>query len=120
MWAGTSALITDQRGRVLIQRVSCPTTFLLPGWVVDENESPAQGAMRELREELGVTMVVGSPWTEPVQTDSKRPAPVSVTRAGLMRPIRLTTLRISCRSGRSRARCTRRCPGRAPWCRPRG
>ncbi|MFD0427610.1 hypothetical protein ACFQ60_03640 [Streptomyces zhihengii] len=37
------ALITDQRGRVLIQRVDHPTTCLLQGGAVDENESPAQG-----------------------------------------------------------------------------
>ncbi|MEF9886882.1 NUDIX hydrolase [Streptomyces sp. P9-A4] len=30
----------------------------MPGGAVDENESPAQGAARELREELGVTMTV--------------------------------------------------------------
>ncbi|MGW8989075.1 NUDIX domain-containing protein [Streptomyces zhihengii] len=58
LWAGTSVLITDQRGRVLIQRVDYRTTCLLPGGAVDENESPAQGAARELREELGVTMTV--------------------------------------------------------------
>ncbi|MFI6112847.1 NUDIX hydrolase [Kitasatospora sp. NPDC051164] len=58
LWAGTSVLITDERGRVLIQRVDYRTTCLLPGGAVDANESPAQGAARELREELGVTMAV--------------------------------------------------------------
>ncbi|MFI2780158.1 NUDIX hydrolase [Streptomyces sp. ALB3] len=58
LWAGTSVLITDQRGRVLIQRVDYRTTCLLPGGAVDANESPAQGAARELREELGVTTTV--------------------------------------------------------------
>lgn len=58
LWAGTSVLITDQRGRVLIQHVDYRTTCLLPGGAVDKNESPAQSAARELREELGVTMTV--------------------------------------------------------------
>ncbi|MDR3081174.1 MAG: NUDIX hydrolase [Streptomyces sp.] len=58
LWVGMSVLITDQRGRVLIQRVDYRTTCLLPGGAVDENESPAQGAARELREELGVTTTV--------------------------------------------------------------
>ncbi|MFS0691835.1 NUDIX hydrolase [Streptomyces nitrosporeus] len=58
LWAGTSVLITDERGRVLIQRVDYRTTCLLPGGAVDANEAPAQGAARELREELGVTMTV--------------------------------------------------------------
>jgi 8-oxo-dGTP pyrophosphatase MutT (NUDIX family) len=58
LWAGTSVLITDERGRVLIQRVDYRTMCLLPGGAVDENESPAQSAARELREELGVTTTV--------------------------------------------------------------
>ncbi|MFD3612118.1 NUDIX domain-containing protein [Streptomyces atroolivaceus] len=58
LWAGTSVLITDERGRVLVQHVDYRTTCLLPGGAVDESESPAQGAARELLEELGVTMIV--------------------------------------------------------------
>jgi 8-oxo-dGTP pyrophosphatase MutT (NUDIX family) len=44
-----------QRGQVLIQRVSYRPTCLLPGGAVDKGESPAQGAAREVKEELGVT-----------------------------------------------------------------
>jgi 8-oxo-dGTP pyrophosphatase MutT (NUDIX family) len=55
LWAGTSVLITDRRGRVLLRRVSYRPTRLLPGGTVDRGESPAQGAARELEEELGVT-----------------------------------------------------------------
>ncbi|MEU5092076.1 NUDIX domain-containing protein [Streptomyces sp. NPDC021356] len=58
LWVGTSVLITDERGRILVQHVDYRTTYLLPGGAVDENEPPAQGAARELREELGVTMTV--------------------------------------------------------------
>ncbi|MFI5857390.1 NUDIX domain-containing protein [Streptomyces parvulus] len=58
LWAGTSVLITDRRGRVLIQHVDYRPTCLLPGGAVDAGESPAQGAARELHEELGVTMTV--------------------------------------------------------------
>ncbi|MFH8610576.1 NUDIX domain-containing protein [Streptomyces sp. NPDC018029] len=58
LWTGTSVLITDQRGRVLIQQVDYRTTCLLPDRAVDANESPAQGTARELLEELGVTMTV--------------------------------------------------------------
>ncbi|MEU2354390.1 NUDIX hydrolase [Streptomyces misionensis] len=58
LWAGTSVLITDQHGRILIQRVDYRTTCLLPGGAVDADESPAQGAARELHEELGVTTTV--------------------------------------------------------------
>ncbi|WP_235023683.1 NUDIX domain-containing protein [Streptomyces sp. WAC05374] len=58
LWAGTSVLITDQRGRVLLQRVTYRPARLLPGGAVDKGESPAQGASRELEEELGVTATV--------------------------------------------------------------
>ncbi|MEU3414631.1 NUDIX hydrolase [Streptomyces sp. NPDC006658] len=58
LWAGTSVLITNQRGRVLLQRVGYRPTRLLPGGAVDLEESPAQGAARELEEELGVPATV--------------------------------------------------------------
>ncbi|MEU4359961.1 NUDIX domain-containing protein [Streptomyces virginiae] len=58
VWAGTSALITNRRGQVLLQRVTYRPTRLLPGGAVDKGESPAQGAARELEEELGVTATI--------------------------------------------------------------
>ncbi|MFD8414010.1 NUDIX domain-containing protein [Streptomyces sp. NPDC059650] len=58
LWAGTSVLITNQRGQVLLQRVTYRPTRLLPGGALDHGESPAQGAARELEEELGVTATV--------------------------------------------------------------
>lgn len=44
LWAGTSVLITNQRGQVLIQRVTYRPTRLLTGGAVDKGEAPAQGA----------------------------------------------------------------------------
>ncbi|MFE9476207.1 NUDIX domain-containing protein [Streptomyces griseofuscus] len=58
LWAGTSVLITNRRGQVLVQRVSYRPTRLLPGGAVDKSEPPAKGAGRELQEELGVTMTI--------------------------------------------------------------
>ncbi len=58
LWAGTSVLITDERGRVLVQRVDYRPSRLLSGGAVDKGESPARAAARELWEELGVTAVV--------------------------------------------------------------
>ncbi|MEU0022324.1 NUDIX domain-containing protein [Streptomyces rochei] len=58
LWVGTSVLVTDERGFILVQHVDYRTTCLLPGGAVDKNEPPAPGAARELHEELGVTMTV--------------------------------------------------------------
>ncbi|MFF0429041.1 NUDIX domain-containing protein [Streptomyces sp. NPDC004520] len=58
LWVGTSVLITDERGRVLVQHVDYRDTCLLPGGALDKGESPAHGAARELHEELGVSMVI--------------------------------------------------------------
>ncbi|MFF7341851.1 NUDIX domain-containing protein [Streptomyces sp. NPDC008163] len=58
LWAGTSVLITNRRGQVLLQRVGYRPTRLLPGGAVDKGESPARGAARELKEELGVAAAV--------------------------------------------------------------
>lgn len=58
LWAGTSVLITNRRGQVLVQRVSYRPTRLLPGGAVDKGEPPARGAGRELKEELGVTATI--------------------------------------------------------------
>ncbi|MGW6540989.1 NUDIX domain-containing protein [Streptomyces sp. NPDC055051] len=58
VWAGTSVLITDQRGRVLVQKVGYRPHRLLPGGAVDKGETAARAAAREVEEELGVTLTV--------------------------------------------------------------
>lgn len=50
------ALIRDQVGRLLVVKPIYREGWLLPGGVVDRDESPRSGLCRELREELGLIL----------------------------------------------------------------
>jgi ADP-ribose pyrophosphatase YjhB (NUDIX family) len=52
-------LLTDESGRILLCRLTYKPEWDLPGGVVEVGESPAAGLVRELQEELGVTVTVG-------------------------------------------------------------
>lgn len=58
LWAGTSVVITNRFGHVLVQYVDYRDTCVLPGGALDLAEAPAHGAARELTEELGITAVI--------------------------------------------------------------
>lgn len=53
------ALITDAAGRVLLCETSFKPDFELPGGIVEPEESPAAGCVREMREEMGADLGVG-------------------------------------------------------------
>lgn len=54
-------LIRDEAGRVLLVDPTYKEGWDLPGGMVEANEAPQKGALRELGEELGLTRVIGRP-----------------------------------------------------------
>jgi 8-oxo-dGTP diphosphatase len=52
-------LLTDDQGRVLLCETQFKPDWELPGGIVEPGESPRLGAVREVREELGVDWPVG-------------------------------------------------------------
>lgn len=64
-----SAVVTDQDGRILLQRRADSGLYALPGGMMDLGESLPQTAVREVREESGldveITGLVGT-YTDPL------------------------------------------------------
>lgn len=54
-------LIRDTAGRVLVVDPTYKEGWDLPGGMIEANESPTAGAVRELEEELGITPSIGRP-----------------------------------------------------------
>ena len=50
---GSSAVVTDDEGRILLQRRSDSGNWALPGGAMDIGETLAQSAIREVKEETG-------------------------------------------------------------------
>ena len=54
----SQGLVRDERGRVLLCELTYKNEWDLPGGVVEVGEAPALGLVRELQEELGITVEV--------------------------------------------------------------
>ena len=55
---GARVILVDEAGRVCLVRHSYGAGWYLPGCGLHRGEDPASGAIREVREELGVEVVV--------------------------------------------------------------
>lgn len=53
---GAGVLFFNSKGALLIVKPTYKDTWGLPGGVIDENESPREACIREIKEELGLTV----------------------------------------------------------------
>ncbi|MEU0551056.1 NUDIX hydrolase [Micromonospora sp. NPDC005979] len=58
-YAAAAAFITDPAGNVLLVKPTYRDHWAFPGGYVDEGEYPHDACAREVREELGIAVVVG-------------------------------------------------------------
>ena len=69
-YAAAAAFITDPTGNVLLVKPTYRDHWAFPGGYVDEGEYPHEACAREVREELGITAIVGRllvvDWTPPI------------------------------------------------------
>ncbi|WP_258398371.1 NUDIX domain-containing protein [Micromonospora noduli] len=76
-YAAAAAFITDPVGNVLLVKPAYRDHWAFPGGYVDEGEYPHGACAREIREELGVALVVGDllvvDWAP---SAGKRPRPI--------------------------------------------
>jgi ADP-ribose pyrophosphatase YjhB (NUDIX family) len=55
---GASALFLDSQNNLLLVKPTYRPFWLLPGGVIEENESPHKACLREVREELGLDISI--------------------------------------------------------------
>ena len=55
-WLATNVFLFDPQGRFLIVKPTYRDHWLMPGGLVEADESPTHGAIREVREELGLVI----------------------------------------------------------------
>ena len=59
--SGAGVLCTDSQGKVLIVVPAYKPEWEIPGGTVENNESPKQACIREVKEELGICLLYTSP-----------------------------------------------------------
>lgn len=53
---GSGALVFNKKGEVLLVKPNYKAHWSIPGGTVDANESPRQACIREVKEEVGITL----------------------------------------------------------------
>ncbi len=58
---GSGALFLNEQNEILLLQPTYKDTYEIPGGVVEENESPIEACQREIKEELGLDIVITKP-----------------------------------------------------------
>ncbi|MEV4639815.1 NUDIX hydrolase [Actinoplanes sp. NPDC049548] len=111
---GAAVLLSDGRGRVLLVEPTYKDYWEIPGGVVDADESPYAAAVRELEEELGLSVQPGrllvTDWVPP--RPGRTEGFMLVFDGGVLTPEHTARIRLPAEELRSWAWCTEREAGR--------
>ena len=55
---GTGGIIRNNKGQILLEKLSYKNYWSLPGGAIDDNESPKKTLFREFQEELGIEVEI--------------------------------------------------------------
>ncbi|MFG1603136.1 NUDIX domain-containing protein [Actinoplanes sp. NPDC049265] len=107
---GAGALLTDDRGRVLLVEPTYQPYFEIPGGAVEAGESPRAAVVRELDEELGLTVRPGRllvvDWVPP--RPDRTEGLMMVFDGGMLTPAQTGRIRLPADELRGWAWCTER------------
>ncbi len=105
---GSGVLFTDQAGRVLLVEPTYKDHWEIPGGCVDADESPYDAAVRELKEELGLSVAPGRllavDWVPP--RPGRTEGVMFVYSGGVLDPVREIEIHLPPDELRSWAWCT--------------
>lgn len=110
---GAGALLTDDRGRLLLVEPTYKPYFEIPGGAVEADESPHTAVVRELEEELGLSVQPGPmlvvDWVPPRPDRSE--GLMMVFDGGILTPAETERIRLPADELRSWAWCSERQAG---------
>ena len=110
---GAGVLLSDERGRVLLVEPTYKPSWEIPGGTVEAGESPHAAAVRELAEELDLTVPVGrllvTDWVPP--RPDRTEGLMMIYDGSVLAPSLAERIRLPAGELRSWAWCTERAAG---------